>query len=171
MCGIPASGKSSLARKFQSYHSSCRIVSRDEIRFSIVKGSEEYFQHEGEVFKTFCQELNKALKEQEFVVADVTHITTKSRKSLLRHLNLENVYVICFWVEVSLDIGLERNANRVGIEKVPEEDIKDFFRRKTPPQESEIIFDDIYYFNIDQDIAFSTVDSVVVSIDEALLAI
>ena len=63
MCGIPASGKSTWAREHQEMFGGV-IVSRDEIRFSIVKDDEEYFSHEdGTKVLTFPYEVGSVQTE------------------------------------------------------------------------------------------------------------
>lgn len=170
LCGPQASGKTYLAKRFAKTHKNCKIVSRDEIRFSMIKDSDDYFKYEPEVIKRFYGDINAALKVYDYVIADATHLTKKSRNALFRHLNLKNVYIVGFWLESNLDTCLERNAKRSGRKKVPEEVIKDSFRRKVSPQEDEI-FHDVYFFASKQDYAIGTKDPAIMSIDDILKVI
>ena len=52
LCGPSGCGKSTYAKKIME-NKKMSYVSRDEIRFSIVKDEEDYFSHEKEVFKHF----------------------------------------------------------------------------------------------------------------------
>ena len=57
MCGIPGSGKSHWAKGVKD----AVIVSRDAIRFNLLKDGEDYFAHEDEVVETFIYDLNGVL--------------------------------------------------------------------------------------------------------------
>ena len=51
-CGVPGSGKSTFLNKTKGEEEV--VISRDEIRFSLLKEGEAYFAHEEEVFRIFC---------------------------------------------------------------------------------------------------------------------
>ena len=57
LCGPSGCGKSTWSHQYIAFEDALgndiRYVSRDEIRFSIIKEEEDYFSHEKEVFKTF----------------------------------------------------------------------------------------------------------------------
>ena len=57
MCGIPGSGKSTWIK--QNKIESDAVISRDVVRFSLVKEHEEYFSKETEVFYTFIDQINE----------------------------------------------------------------------------------------------------------------
>ena len=61
LSGPPASGKSTWIREHMTPHS--EWISRDKVRFSIVKEDEEYFSHEDEVFDTFIAYINQTLED------------------------------------------------------------------------------------------------------------
>lgn len=128
MCGIPASGKSTFARK---YLTNIKYVSRDIIRFSYNPTSkDEYFKHETEVFATFVSTLATALSIGEDVIADATHLESYSRRKLTNAIDAifsdyDIIYVAC---ETPMKKCLERNALREGIEKVPEDVIVSMHR-------------------------------------------
>ena len=134
MVGIPGSGKST----FINTHcqSDWKIVSRDQVRFSIVREDEEYFSKEKKVFKTFIEEIVRGLKDYDITVADATHLNQGSRLKLLNSLgvNLRGVKVEAIVLRTSLETALERNSQRIGRELVPEESIKNMFNNFTIPK-------------------------------------
>ena len=167
MCGPMGCGKSTLAKKFVKTHKNTKIVSRDEIRFSLVSEHDEYFKYEKEVLSLFYQNINSALKEYDYVIADATHLTKSARNQLFRHINTNNVYVIGFWVEASENTCIAYNSQRSGRSRVPEHVIKDAFKHKVSPAASER-FDCIYFFNTEQNICIGQTMPKIMSIDEIL---
>lgn len=111
LCGLPGSGKTTFCKNYpEVVH-----ISRDEIRFSLVKEGEPYFSKEKQVTRKFWKEINKNLSEGNSVFADQTSLTKKSRQLLMNHITVPNVKFIC--VEVNgnnLKMSLERNEKRVG---------------------------------------------------------
>lgn len=115
LCGIPGSGKSTWARTHMDKISDdVKYVSRDEIRFSIVKEDEEYFSKENEVFRKFIEEIKDGLINHKDTIADATHLNKASRNKLLRSLGsiLKDCKVNTMVVNASLETALERNENR-----------------------------------------------------------
>ena len=77
MMGIPGSGKSTYLKT--RFIERLRVISRDEIRFSMVKEDEEYFSKEKEVYAEFISQIKEALKFEAEVFADATHLNETSR--------------------------------------------------------------------------------------------
>lgn len=124
LCGPSGCGKSTWAQKFMDiyFDEDIRYVSRDEIRFSLVKEDEEYFSYEKEVFRRFSGCIAQTLIDGFDVIADATHLNEFSRRKLTHAIDVyfkdyEIVYVI---FNVSADICIEHNANREGRANVPE---------------------------------------------------
>ena len=65
MVGIPGSGKSTFAQHYikDASNISTVWVSRDEVRYSLISGTDEYFAKEKDVFKTFLKKLISVLAE------------------------------------------------------------------------------------------------------------
>lgn len=123
MCGIPGSGKSTFLKN-RVHSPTSIIISRDEIRFSLLKEGEDYFSHENEVTKIFWKRINEELDKGNNVFADQTSITPRSRKWLLKHIKRYNSANI-IWVKASLETCLKRNEMRAGTKfYVPPETIK-----------------------------------------------
>lgn len=145
MCGVPGSGKSTwLKNKKNAF-----IISRDAIRFRLVKENEEYFSKEKQVFKTFIKEIQKAINSDTTpydIYVDATHITKKSRDKLLNALDLHNVDRIVVYVKHPLaSEAIRRNANRTGRARVPEKVIKEMYMNfERPEYDQDRIFDVVY---------------------------
>lgn len=122
LCGPPGSGKSTWAYNLMKKDENIRYVSRDEIRFALVKAEEEYFAHEDQVFKKFVNTICQTLIDGFDVIADATHINKASRNKLIhaidaQYTNYDIIYVV-FCADIN--ICLTRNAQREGRARVPE---------------------------------------------------
>ena len=62
MCGISGSGKSTFVKN--NLKENEVWISRDKIRFSLVKENEKYFSKENLVYKTFVEEIQKCLDDE-----------------------------------------------------------------------------------------------------------
>lgn len=136
LCGIPASGKSTFAHKcIERATDKVVYISRDEVRFSIVKEDEEYFSHENEVFKTFINKINEALADETIsaIYVDATHINERSRNKTLDALNLKDVIITVIDFDEPVEVCLERNENREGRAYVPKSAIRRMSAQKEKP--------------------------------------
>lgn len=124
MSGVMASGKSHYATKHSPlYNCKSKIVSRDLIRFSLLKDDEDYFAHEKQAYNRFVQEVQNYLDDDETpsIYADATFLTDKARRKFLNRLNLaDDVEVKLIIMDTSLYTCLERNGSRKGRNHVPE---------------------------------------------------
>ena len=141
LCGVAASGKSTWAFNYikENIDRNICYVSRDEIRFSILKDDDEYFAHEREVFDIFIRKIVAAFSDGCDVIADATHLNDKSRKKLTRAIDnqfkdYDIIYVI---METSLEECLARNSKRSGRARVPEEAIENMYINFMPPCHNE----------------------------------
>lgn len=145
MCGTPGSGKSTFLKEHIKENNSV-IVSRDAIRFSIVKPDEEYFSHEDEVTKTLWKQINEALAAGKDVFVDQTSLTPRSRKWLLQHVEGYR-YANLVWIDETLETCLERNEMRRGTRAyVPENAIRRMYNQFIEPSLDEG-FDYIFRYN------------------------
>lgn len=125
MCGLPASGKSTFVQQFIK-NNDIRYVSRDEIRFSMLKEDEKYFSREKEVFCKFASTIAQTLINGFDVIADATHLNRISRDKLIRAIDQYTTeYTITYIVlETSLETCMKRNALREGRAHVPDSIMK-----------------------------------------------
>lgn len=123
MCGVPGAGKSHwIAQHKGSFSGTVTVISRDDIRFSIVKEGEEYFSHENEVFREFIRQIELALMTSDVVIADATHITSGSRRKTLNAINRRlkaECKIIAMVIKSDLKTTIAQNEMRSGRQYVP----------------------------------------------------
>lgn len=136
MCGVPGSGKTTFANEFLQKHT---YVSRDAIRFIMLKEGEDYFSHEKEVFSTFANTIAGKLQNGENVVADATHIDMTSRKKLTYAIDqiFSDYNIVYIVFDVSLETCLKHNAMREGQTCVPEDVINKMYNKFRCPRNDE----------------------------------
>ena len=133
LIGVPASGKSTFAKNVLSKDST--IVSRDVIRYSMLKDGEEYFSHEKEVLREFINQIQALIDKGENVTADATHLNRYSRNRLIHCLtNLEDYDIYGYYFTTSLKECLERNSLREGRARVPDESLVQMYDSLTFPE-------------------------------------
>lgn len=137
MVGVPGSGKSTYAKNILKYGDI--YISRDEIRYSLLTEEDDYFAKENEVIKTFIDNIDKSLVNEEYcgdVYADATHLSPKSRAQVLNQLkNKDKVSAI--YLDIPLDLILERNAQRKGRALVPENVVRRMYNSVILPTKAE----------------------------------
>ena len=136
MCGVPGSGKSTWIDNNKS--DADAWISRDRIRFSLLKEEDEYFARENEAFDLFIYEIIMALtfrKNYGAVYADATHLNRKSRAKVLnavkKHIAPDEIEAIV--MDVHLETALERNDLRTGRAFVPRGVIRRMFFQMEAP--------------------------------------
>lgn len=144
LCGCSGCGKTTWANSFiassEIYNIDVRYVSRDEIRLSILKDEDDYFAHENEVFNKFVSTISATLVDGFDVIADATHLNQKSRAKLIRAIDARgytdyNIIFVSF--SVSYEVCRERNAQRTGRARVPDEVLEQMYRQYREPQSAE----------------------------------
>ena len=141
LCGPSGSGKTTWAKNYIIDNNKEEIyyVSRDEIRFKLLKDDEPYFSHEKEVFKKFGNDIKNALFDGFNVIADATHLNKFSRKKLTNYLDkyINNYKIIYVVFKTIVENCISNNSLRKNIEKVPEQVIYDMFNNFFPPNYNE----------------------------------
>lgn len=136
MCGPAGSGKTTWVRRNAEAGTSAHI-SRDRIRFNMVKEDEYYFSREDEVYMEFTRQIMKAISCEwvDEVYVDATHLTKNSREKLIKEI--ENVCIpfdlIAVIVKPKLEVCLAQNAQREGRECVPESVIRNMYNSFQDP--------------------------------------
>ena len=138
MCGPAGCGKTTYCKNnYKLAH--CVYVSRDEIRFSMVKENEDYFAHEKEVFRKFVQCITELLTDGYDVIADATHLNEFSRRKLTQAIDMAytNYKIVYIAFNVSADVCVKRNSAREGRHNVPENIIRNMCRDFRMPSKDE----------------------------------
>ena len=124
VCGVPGSGKTTWIKEQQKKFGGIHI-SRDEIRFSMVLETDEYFSRETEVFEVFIEKIQQAIdNEEEIVYIDATHISRAARAKVLDRLSLNDYYLTYVEFLTPYDVCIKQNNKRTGRAKVPENVIR-----------------------------------------------
>ena len=154
-CGVPGSGKSTFLKEIINPNEV--IISRDEIRFSILKPGEDYFSHEKEVYNTFLKNIKQSIQNGNNTYADATHLNEKSRfllLSQLKNMGCNPTEVNAIYFDVPLLTCLERNETRKGTPAyVPKGQIRRMFAQYNPPMYYEG-FSNIWEVNSEGDVEF-----------------
>ena len=144
MCGIPASGKSTLAHNLSLHLDNAPIVSMDSIR-------EEWFgtrkcQDKGwEVYSQSLDDVIWYFSTYDIVIYDATNRSKKARKQIVEDIQTYiDCDVYCVFMNTPIDIALERNANRDESIQVPSTVIHRMFDTLEPPTEKEKYFKKIF---------------------------
>lgn len=148
MCGPAGSGKTTWVREHATPGISAHI-SRDRIRFKMVKEDEYYFSRENEVYMEFTRQIMKAITCEwvDEVYVDATHLTKKSREKLVREI--DNVCrpfdIIAVAIKPSVEQCLAQNAQRSGRELVPEQVIMNMYSSFEDPWDDDIEYEEVIY--------------------------
>ena len=126
LCGIPGSGKSYWTHNTaEQLDGEAQIVSRDAIRFSLLKDGEDYFKRENAVFAQFVKTINDCIANGvPYIFIDATHISRASRAKVLSRLRASTPIALSVEVfNTPVATCIERNAQREGLAKVPNQAI------------------------------------------------
>lgn len=156
LVGIPGSGKSTYAKQQIQLAASLGFnhgyVSRDEVRFSMVKEDEDYFSKEKQVFKEFMRQVNKAIQKHDVVFIDATHINWASRNKTLRNINFDlpdtQISVGVIVMNTSVEECVRRNSLRTGRAKIPNSAIYKMQKDYTDPSTDPFEYDGIEFIGV-----------------------
>ena len=131
LCGLPGCGKSTWAQNKlkENYDKPDHIwdyISRDQVRFSIVKEEEDYFSKEKQVFYEYVKRIVSSLEDNYVLntIADATHLNEVSRDKLINAIkkmrpNL-NFDIVMVYFDIPIEVCQFRNEKRTGRARVPE---------------------------------------------------
>lgn len=124
-------------------------ISRDEVRFSMLSDTDDYFAKEDAVFTEFIKRINNAIADSNIynIIVDATHLNWASRNKTLRNLHLENCKVIAVVFNTPLNVCLDRNEKREGRAKVPRGVIRRMFYQQTDPHNDPFTYADFVEVN------------------------
>ena len=137
MCGPSGAGKSTWLKNNMP---NAVVISRDKIRFSLLKEGDDYFAYEDTVLKIFYSEIQNAINSdtEQDIIIDATHLTPKARQNVLNQLkNLDRVILGAISIETDLETCLAQNAQRTGRALVPNTVIRNMYKSYVIPTEKE----------------------------------
>lgn len=142
MCGCPGSGKTTFAQSIMNDVTQYPVhyVSRDSIRFSLLKDCDAYFSKEDLVFEKWIAAIQEFLDSPEdcYIIADATHLTERSRTKTLDALKLpENIKIIPIVMTTPLEECKRRNEKRDGRALVPTRSVEQMFNKFHYPTRDE----------------------------------
>ncbi len=146
MCGIPASGKSTVASTLIEYlnEQKSAIISMDVIREKWF-GTRKCQDRGDEVYAQSVEDVLWAFEHFNIVIYDATNRTRKSRRKLVETIQkYYDCLVYCVFMNTPLEVALDRNANRDKSIQVPPAVIHRMFDTLEPPAEEEKYFKEIY---------------------------
>ena len=143
-CPWPGSGKTTWCKN--NVPKNAVYISRDEIRFNIIKDEDSYFSKEKIVYDIFINKINEALESGLDVYADQTSLNTGSRKKLIDTLNKRPDEINVIYIERPLSTILEYNSKRTGRKLVPNDVIIKMYNSISKPTAKEGI-DYLYIIN------------------------
>lgn len=147
MCGIPASGKSSVAYNLAQYLEEQKsiIISMDNIREEMF-GTRKCQDRGDEVYAQSVEDTLWAFEHFNVVIYDATNRTRKARKRLVKTIQKwYDCIVYCVFMNTDVTIALERNKNRNEDIQVPDEVIYRMASTlQSPIEEKEKYFEEIF---------------------------
>jgi len=117
VCGIAGIGKSTYINSIKNDNDI--VISRDAIRFSLLKEGEDYFSKEKQVlaifFKTIRKETAKDDNAAYNIYIDATHLTKKARRKVINNISNKNKdKVACIYFNPDLKKALSNELiNRI----------------------------------------------------------
>lgn len=132
LSGVSGVGKSTYAKR---NYDDCVIVSRDAIRFSLLEDGDDYFKYESIVQDRFYGDIAKAIDDGHDVVADATHINSKSVNKTIRNVKRRTKadFDTCIiYFDSSLAWCHTNNEKRIGRAYVPPRVIADMHKHHQP---------------------------------------
>lgn len=129
LCGIPGSGKSTVAKNIPGY-----VVSTDAIR-KFLWEDESVLKYDKLVFELAESIIRYMLSRKHDVIFDATNLKVKIRTQYIRLAGDLGAKTIVHWVDCGLETAIKRNQERD--RHVPVPVIRAFYKSLQPPTISE----------------------------------
>ena len=141
MIGAPGCGKSYYIK--QHLKDNEIVISRDAIRFNMLKDTDAYFSKEKQVYNEFIKQINAAIADDRDFYVDQTSLNRGARAKLFSHLERKPNKIIAIYMNTPLEKILYQNSLRTGRALVPEDAVINMFNSIEKPTKAEG-FDEIW---------------------------
>ena len=141
MIGAPGCGKSYYIK--QHLKDNEIVISRDAIRFGMLKDTDAYFSKEKQVYNEFIKQINAAIADDKDFYVDQTSLNRGARAKLFSHLERKPNKMIAIYINAPLEKILYQNSLRTGRALVPEDAVINMFNSIEKPTKAEG-FDEIW---------------------------
>jgi predicted kinase len=141
MIGAPGCGKSYYIK--QHLKDNEIVISRDAIRFNMLKDTDAYFSKEKQVYNEFIKQINAAIADDRDFYVDQTSLNRGARAKLFSHLERKPNKMIAIYINAPLEKILYQNSLRTGRALVPEDAVINMFNSIEKPTKAEG-FDEIW---------------------------
>lgn len=131
MCGLPYSGKSTLAEEIAAVENAV-ILSSDKVREELY-GNENIQGDPQEVFGVIHKRIRETLTKEKSVILDATNVRRKNRKHALDYVRRLKVKKVCYVIPESLTTIKKRKEENKRGREVPLEVILKMRRRWDTP--------------------------------------
>jgi len=136
ICGIPASGKSTVAQEIASTENAV-VLSSDEIRRELYKRKMYNRNQNEETFKLLRSRLTETFSSGKNIVIDAINRRKSERKQYAERAKKKGYYTICVYCKKDSGYALYANRMRNGAKRVPDKVVLKNHQLFVPPDESE----------------------------------
>ena len=135
MIGAPGCGKSYYITQHKQPED--LVISRDKIRFGMLKDGDEYFSKEKEVYNEFIKQIDAAITANATFYVDQTSLNRAARNKLFSRLSKKPDEIIGVYINKPIETILYQNSLRTGRALVPEDAVINMFYSIEKPTKEE----------------------------------
>lgn len=140
MVGVPGSGKDYQIENSEFLYADGEVkrevISRDLVRYGMVREDKEYFCREKEVFEQYILQISNALSNNKVVIANATQANYGSRKKLLHAVDEKfgrDYNIVMYCIICDYETADRRNKQREGRAVVPSKAMMEMFNNFSVP--------------------------------------
>ena len=146
LCGLPASGKTTLAKQLAKTENAV-VLSSDDLRVEMF-GDVSHQEDNNEIFEEMNERTNELLSKGQNVIYDATNLNRKRRKHLINYVIKANEKIV-YYLNNSLTTILYRNSIRKE-RIVPNKIIERMYKTLQIPVKNEG-WDDVIFTGVEDD--------------------
>ena len=136
ICGIPASGKSTIAKQIAA-ETHFIVISPDEIRRELYPGKKYNPKQNEKTFRIFKSRITETFKAGDNIIIDAINRRPSERKQFAERAKKKGYHTICVYCKKDRKYAIHANRMRDESKRVPDEVIARNYNHFVPPNESE----------------------------------